>query len=299
MALNEHSLGKSLTNVFARTGRRESQAGGRGSLEVELNLIRPPADNPRQHMDDQQLQELAASISKHGVLQPIVVLRTDGGYEVLAGERRYRAARLAGLQRVPVTIHDAADPAEIAQLRLIENIQREDLNPIDLAQAYRALIDEFELTQERVAEQVGKDRSSVANSLRLLSLAPGVQELVAERSLSMGHARALAGVSDPATALSIARRVIEEGLSVRAVERLVREQAGGSGPKPGAAPKGKPPHIRELEQNLGRLFDAEVAISERQGRGKLTVSFHSKGHFKEIVDLLDQAAQDARKSARM
>lgn len=300
MALNEHSLGKTLNNVFARTSRKESPAAAKGSLEVDLNLIRPPSQNPRQQMSNQGLQELADSITAHGVLQPIVVLRQEGGYEVLAGERRYRAAKLAGLQRVPVTVRDEVDPSEIAQLRLIENIQREDLNPIDVAQAYRSLIDEFKLTQEQVATQVGKDRSSVSNSLRLLTLPPKIQPLVADGSLSMGHARALAGMSDEGIAISLARRIVDEGLSVRAVERLVREAAQpvGKDAKPSAKPS-KPAHLRELEQNLSRLFDAEVVITERQGKGKISVSFHSKGHFKDIVDLIDQAAQDARRQARM
>ncbi|MDA3960447.1 MAG: ParB/RepB/Spo0J family partition protein [Planctomycetota bacterium] len=297
MALNDKALGKSLSNVFARTAKKEPSVGGRGFLEVDLNLIMPPDNNPRTHFGDEALAELAASISKHGILQPIVVAKREGGYEIIAGERRWRAAKQLALAKVPVVVRAKGEPHEVAQLRLIENIQREDLNPIELALAYRALLTDFELTQEQVAEEVGKDRSSVANSLRLLTLPPAIQNLLGDGQLSMGHARALITLGNDRLALALARRAIEEGLSVRAVERLAREAAAGdtSRTEKPSAKKDKPPHIRELEGNLSRLFDAEVAVKERGGKGSLTVRFHSKGHFKAVLQQLESAFADSRK----
>ena len=296
MALNDNNLGKSLTNVFARTQKKKPEASR--LVDVDINLVIPPKANPRKTMTDEGLEELAASIRKHGILQPIVALKRDGGYEVLAGERRYRAARLAGLAKVPVVVHEASGDQQIAELRLIENIQREDLNAIELAQAYQALIDDYGLTQEQVAERVGKDRSSVANGLRLLTLPRAIQRMVAENSIQMGHARAVASLEDPAQAEAICRRVIAEGLSVRVTERLAREAAAGeegeAKPKRG---RRKPAHLRELEGNLGRLFGTQVDIRERGGKGTVTVHFHSKGHFKQVIDTLDQVFQASRKAS--
>lgn len=298
MALNENSLGKSLSSVFAKTAKKEN-VGGRGFLEVDLNLIIPPSHNPRQHFDEQSLDELAASIQQHGIIQPIVVMKQEGGYEIIAGERRYRAAKRLALSKIPVVVHEREDDRQLAQLRLIENIQREDLNPIELAEAYRQLIQIHGLTQEQAAERVGKDRSSLANSLRLLTLPRGVQSLVASSELSMGHARALAVIDDQDRCLALAKRIVTEGLSVRAAERLVREVGAGEAEKAGPPPprkRAKPPAIRELEGNLARLFDAEVDVRERGGKGKLTIAFHSKGHFKTVIDQLEQAFAAARRA---
>ena len=301
MALNDNSLGKSLSSVFAKTGKKESP-GGRGFLEVDLNLLIPPADNPRQVFDDDQLDELASSIRLHGILQPIVVMKRDGGYEILAGERRYRAAKRIGLTAVPVVVHGPAEANEIAEIRLVENIQREDLNPIELAEAYRALMQQHGLTQEQVAAKVGKERSSVTNCLRLLTLPAAIQSLVGEGRLNMGHARALIPIEDPGACLRLARRAIEEGMSVRAVEQAVRDLATGSqapaSTQTAAGSSGpvKPAAIRELEGNLERLFDAKVDIKERGGKGALTIRFHSKGHFKTVIDQLEQAFEAARRT---
>lgn len=301
MATDDKALGKSLSKVFANTSRREPSATARGFLEVDLKLLMPPDGNPRQSFDEQALAELAESISKHGILQPIVVAKREGGYEILAGERRWRAAKRLQLPKVPVVVRSKGEPQEVAQLRLIENIQREDLNPLELAAGYRSLIDDFDLTQEQVAEQVGKDRSSVANCLRLLTLPQAIQDLVAQQRLSMGHARALITIDDERQALGLARRAIEDGLSVRALEHLVRSAAQDTeasatvpAPAPAASQRQKPAHIRELEGNLGRLFDADVAIKERGGKGSLTIRFHSKGHFHRVVETLEQAFEAAR-----
>lgn len=298
MAHDDHSLGKSLSSVFARTAKKE-QAGGRGFLEVDLNLIIPPKDNPRQRFDDAALAELAASIEQHGIIQPLVVMKQEGGYEIIAGERRYRAAKRLGLATVPVVVHQQEDERQLAQLRLIENIQREDLDAIELAEAYRSLIQVHGLTQEQAAERVGKDRSSISNSIRLLTLPRPVQALVAEGRIGMGHARALAALDDPERCRRLAQRIADEGLSVRAAERLAREVAAedeAAPATPSPRKRAKPPAIRELEGNLGRLFDAEIDIRERGGKGAMTIRFHSKGHFKAVIDQLEQAFTAAKRA---
>ena len=285
MAFAEHGLGKSLSDVFARTPRKD---GGKGFLEIDLNQIVAPSQNPRQVFDANALAELAQSILRHGILQPIVVMKRDAGYEIVSGERRYRAAKQAGLTKVPVVVREGDDQQHLAELRLIENIQREDLNPIELAQAYQALLDQPGLTHEDLAERVGKDRSSVTNALRLLTLPAQIQAEVSAGTLANGHAKALLG-AEPAWQLTLARRVIEEGLSVREVERLAKAGPGSAVP----AAKPKPPHIKELEANLFRLFGTRVKVKEKNGKGSLTLSFSGKEHFQRVVTILDKVVKQS------
>jgi ParB family chromosome partitioning protein len=290
-------LGKGLANVFERTHRRHAQPepgpeGSGGSQLINLNLIRPPAANPRQHFDEPALQELADSIQTHGILQPLVVMRKEGGYEVVAGERRFRAAKLLGLPTVPVVVRDDHDPQHLAEVRLVENIQREDLNPIELGQAYQTLIDEHGLTQEELAKRVGKERSSIANTLRLQSLPKGVQDQVVRGTLTMGHAKALLSLAEPQAQREMAQRILDEGLSVRETEKQVRSWGRATR---GAA-KQQPTHIRELEANLFRLFGAPVKVRESGGKGTITVSFSSKAGFQRVVEILDKTCKDAART---
>jgi len=291
MALIDHSLGRSLQDVFSKTPRREPS---KGYLEVELGLILPPGNNPRTDFDEAALQELAASIRTHGVLQPIVVIKREVGYEVLSGERRYRAAKLAGLAKVPVVVREGDDPRLVAELRLIENVQRQDLNPMELARAYRALLDEHQLTHEVLAERVAKDRATITNTLRLLSLPEPLQAMVADGRLGAGHAKALLSAGDPGWQTSLAQRALDEGLSVRAVEALAK--AGP--PKAGTAVTraGKAPHLKELEENLYHLFQTRVQVVEKSGgKGHITLQFDSKDHFQRIVAIMDRFVKQANK----
>lgn len=296
MALGDNSLGKSLTNVFARAVRKDPPAM-RGYLEVDINLLMPSANNPRTQIDQDSLEELAASIRNHGVLQPVVVVKKEGGYEIVAGERRFRAARMAGLSAIPVVIKDNISEKDLDELRLIENIHREDLDPISVAKAYLRLIEVHQLTQEDIAQQVGKDRSSVSNCLRLLTLPEEVQKLAAAGTLSMGHARALAGIKEASRCVSVARQIVDGDLSVRSAEKLINQANSEPATPAAASPEPASPavHIRELEENLGRLFGAPVKIVEKKGRGRLTVHFQGKTHFRQVIDTLDQAFQNARK----
>jgi len=289
MAFAEHGLGKSLSDVFARTPRKEPS---KGFIEVDIAAIIPPLENPRKQFDAQSLRELASSIALHGILQPIVVMRRDSSYEVLSGERRYRAAKMAGLTKVPVVIRDVEQPQHLAELRLIENIQRENLNPIELAKAYQALIDQHGLTHEELAERLSKERSGISNSLRLLTLPEQIQDEVSAGALSHGHAKALLSVTTPSWLLTLARKAIEEHLSVREVEALAKEGPPASAPEP-AASVTKAPHIQELETNLFHLFGTRVAIKERNGKGSLTLRFDSRDHFQRVIAILDRVMKQA------
>ena len=260
-------------------------AAGDSVQHVSIGSIRPLPNQPRRHFDEAAIVELADSIGARGLLQPIIVRHApDGqGYQLVAGERRWRAAQRAGLHQIPALIRELDDAATY-EIALVENIQRQDLNAIEEAGAYRRLIDDFGHSQEALAKLVGKSRSHVANLMRLLDLPQGVQALVSEGSLSMGHARALIGADE---AEAIARKVVKEGLSVRAVEALIRADKGG-GRKAAAEPaqgSGRDPDIMAVERHLSELLGIGVAIQYAGGgKGALTLKFAS-------LDQLDMICQ--------
>jgi ParB family chromosome partitioning protein len=291
MGLSDSGLGRSVSDVLAKTIRRAPE-NTKGYLEVDLGLITPSKTNPRTEFDQAALDELAASIRLHGVLQPIVVLKRDVGYEIISGERRYRAARQAGLAKVPVVVREESNPQHLAELRLVENIQRENLNPIELATAYQALLEQHSLTHEDLAARVNKDRSSITNTLRLLGLPNPLREAVARGELSLGHAKALLGCADTGWQRQLADRAIAEGLSVRETERLAK--AGP--PKAGTAsgPSAKPAHLRELETNLYHLFGARVEVQERGQKGRMTVHFDGKDQFQRVVAIMERFLKQAK-----
>lgn len=288
MALSDNSLGRSLSDVFAKTVRREPV---KGYMEVDIGLVAPPTLNPRHEFDIQALEELAASLRLHGMLQPIVVMKREVGYEVLSGERRLRAAKLAGLSKIPVVVREENDPQHVAELRLIENIQRENLNPIELANAYQALIEQHGLTHDGLADRLNKDRSGITNSLRLLTLPEDVQRLVISGLLSMGHAKVLVGITDKAWLVALAGRAAEEHLSVREVERLAKE--GPPQPATDQGKSAKAPHVKELETNLYHLFGTRVTVKDKGGKGSLTMHFDSKEHFQRVVAIMDRIIKQA------
>ncbi|UKK83045.1 ParB/RepB/Spo0J family partition protein [Sphingopyxis sp. BSN-002] len=267
------------------TAAKTAPASGEAVQHVSTGSIRPLPNQPRRHFDEAAIAELADSIGARGLLQPIIVRRApDGqGYQLVAGERRWRAAQRAGLHQIPALVRDLDDAATY-EIALVENIQRQDLNAIEEAGAYRRLIDDFGHSQEELAKLVGKSRSHVANLMRLLDLPQGVQGLVGDGSLSMGHARALIGVDG---AEAIARKVVKDGLSVRAVEALVRAEKGG-GRKPAvesAGGSGRDPDIMAVERHLSELLGIGVAIQYAGGgKGALTLKFAS-------LDQLDMICQ--------
>jgi ParB family chromosome partitioning protein len=219
-----------------------------------------------------------------------VVIKRDSGYEVLSGERRLRAAKHAGLTKIPVVVRDETNPQHLAELRLIENIQRENLNPIELAHAYQALIDEHQLTHEALADRLNKERSSISNSVRLLTLPVELQAFIASGALSAGHAKVIAGIAAGAWQLAVAQQTIDQGLSVRAVERLAKE---GPPSTQRTVAKGKSAHVKELETNLFHLFGTRVSVKERSGKGSLTLHFDSHDHFQRVVAIMDRIVKQA------
>src|SRR4051812_8420077 len=252
------------------------------SLDVDIDLLRPNRFQPRTTMDDGRLDELAASIRSNGIIQPIVVRRDGARYEIIAGERRWRASQRAGLLKVPVVVRDMPDERLLAAA-LIENIQRADLNPLEEALAYRRLTEDLHLTQEQIAESVGKDRSSIANYLRLLKLPTEVRESVANSTLSMGHARALAGIGDEAQLLRLARDVIAKQLSVRETEALIRKAAA---PAPESEAPQKDVHTRAAEDKLRFALGTRVRIVRKGKGGKIEIDFTSEGELQRIYEVL-------------
>src|SRR5262245_40075225 len=249
-------------------------------LDADIDLLAPNDLQPRGSVDEARLQELAQSIQANGIIQPIVVRKTGDRFQIIAGERRWRAAQKAGLQRVPVVVRDVAPGQErsLLEMALIENIQRENLNPIDEALAYRRLADEFHLTQEAIASAVGKDRASVANCLRLLKLPAEVQTDVAGGGLSMGHARALLALANEADQLRLSREVIARKLSVRETETLVRKMGEGQAAqaKTPAEPAPSDVHTRAAEERLRLQFGTRVRIVRQSAGGRIEFDFTSE-----------------------
>ncbi len=269
--------------VEARTGLRQ----------VDIDLIRPNKQQPRESFDDEALESLAGSLKNRGVLQPVVLRPVEHGhYEMVAGERRWRAAQRAGLLKIPAVVRDIPDEL-LLETALIENLQRENLNPMEEAQAYRTLIDELGLTQEEVAGRVGKQRATIANILRLLTLAKAVQQMVREGQVGMGHARALASLEDKKLQRSIAERVAREGLSVRQVEWHVSRMIEKGAPRrPQAIPK-RDPNIVAAEEKLQKAVGTRVRIVQnKKEEGRLELHFHNTEELNRLYEMVLGAARN-------
>ncbi len=281
MAEKRPALGRGLSALIPDTIAPPPAPSDR-PLEVDVDLLRPNPFQPRAAMDDQRIDELARSIRGNGLIQPIAVRKVEGRYEIIAGERRWRAAQRAGLLKVPVVVRDIPEERLLAAA-LIENIQREDLNPIEEATAYRRLGDQFHLTQEQIAEAVGKDRSSVANYVRLLKLPREIREHVGSGALSMGHARAILGLLDEAAQLRVAKAVLASGLSVREAEALVKKEAH---PAPGKVPPRKDVHTRAAEEQLRFALGTRVRIVRKGKGGRIEIDFTSEDELQRIYEIL-------------
>jgi ParB family chromosome partitioning protein len=252
--------------------------------EIDIDLLTPNPRQPRMSIDEHTLEELAQSIRSNGVIQPILVRPSGNRYEIVAGERRWRAAQRAGLLKVPVTIRDI-DDANLLQVALIENIQREDLNPIEEAQAYRRLADELKLSQEAIASSVGKDRATVANYVRLLRLPVEVRNDLASNALSMGHARALLGLTDEAAQRTLAREVVSRQLSVRETEALVRREVT---PAPEPPPKVVDPNTRAAEEQLKLALGTRTRIVRKGRGGRIEIDFTSEDELHRLFERLTE-----------
>ena len=288
MAERKPALGKGLSALIPDAPAETTST--RAALEIDIDLLEPNDYQPRGAMADERLEDLAQSIRAHGIIQPIVVRRLDSQrYQIIAGERRWRAAQRAGLHKVPVVVKEVAPAERQRRLEwaLIENIQRENLNPIEEAHAYRRLVDEFGLRHEDIAAQVGKDRSSIANTLRLLRLPEEVQQEVGTGRLSMGHARAIVGLADAAEQRRIAREVLARGLSVRETETMVKAASAPSTEKsPPQAAARKDVHTRAAEQQLSLALGTAVEIKRRGRRGVVEIAFSNEDELQRIYEYL-------------
>lgn len=259
-------------------------------LELELDMIEPNRKQPRKYFDEAALEELAASLKTYGMIHPIVVKKNGDYYEIIAGERRWRAAKIAGLVKVPVVIKKWEE-GEAFEAALVENLQREDLNPMEEAESYQRLQEEFGLSQEKIAEKVGKSRSAVTNSLRLLQLDPRVRNFVVENKLTGGHARTLLPVTDGDEQFELAEYVIEEGLSVRAVEALVKahlEKVEKPAEKEEALSKADEREYRAIEDDLKSLFSTKVKLKPlgKRNKGKIEIEYYSDEDLERLLTLL-------------
>ncbi|CEA14904.1 nucleoid occlusion protein [Fermentimonas caenicola] len=296
----KNALGRGLDALI--TFNEGDTQGSSSISEVELHKIAPNPDQPRRSFDEEALQELAASIKSIGLVQPITLREIDeDSYEIIAGERRYRASLMAGLTSIPAYIK-TADDDETMEMALIENIQREDLNSIEIALAYQKLINTLSLTQEQLSERVGKKRATVANYLRLLKLPAEVQMGVKDKKIDMGHARALVTMNDPVAQLSLYNVILQEGLSVRNVETIVREYSEGKQIEDIINPEGKsaksenkktkqklPDDFEILKKHLSSYFETDVQFSyNKNGKGKITIPFNSSDELERIIVMFDK-----------
>ena len=291
MAVNKRGLGKGLDTMIPPVKNEKKSEKGDPAKEpetlVNITKVEPHRAQPRKHFDEDALLELSESIKQYGLLQPILVQDRKDYYEIIAGERRWRAAKLAGLKQVPVIIKNLTDQ-EIVEISLIENIQRENLNPIEEAQAYKRLLNEFHLKQDEVAERVSKSRTAVTNSMRLLKLSDDVQRMVIDEMITTGHARALLGVEDPAEQYNLAQRIFDEKLSVREVEKIVKNMGKPVKPKKEkVVDKSMQVIYDDISEKLKTQLGTKVNIVPKEdGSGKIEIEFYSHDELDRILDLM-------------
>ena len=289
-AIKRSALGRGLDALITM---EDLKTGGSSSIsEISLSKIQPNPDQPRSMFEEEALEELATSIRSLGVIQPITLKEIGPDrYMIISGERRYRASLKAGLEEIPAYIKTAADE-HVVEMALIENIQREDLNAIEIALAYQKLIDNYELTQEKLSERVGKKRTTIANYLRLLKLPAEIQVGLKDKKIDMGHARALISVQDPEIQLALYEQILQDGLSVRQVEELVRNAAEAAVPEAkDEQPKKEllPEEYNLLKDHLSRFFNTRVNLScNEKGKGKITIPFASEDELEKLIMLLDK-----------
>ncbi|MBQ8998999.1 MAG: ParB/RepB/Spo0J family partition protein [Clostridium sp.] len=253
---------------------------------VDINEIEPNFGQPRKNFDEEELKELSASILEHGILQPLIVREKNNKYEIVAGERRYRAARMAKVTQIPIIIKAFSDQQSL-EIALVENIQRADLNAMELACAYSLLMERFDLTQEEVADKVGKSRPSVANIMRLLNLTPYVQEKLRSDEISFGHARALLGLKDIETQKKVTDLIIEKSLSVRETEKYVQVLLSDKTQNKGENKVKSNPFYREIQENLQKILGTKVIISKGAKKGKIEIEYYSDEELARIIQIIN------------
>lgn len=275
MLVKRKALGKGLGALI-----QNIEKTGDNYLICPIDEITPSKVQPRKDFNEEQLKELADSIREKGIIEPLIVRRSENGYELIAGERRWRAARLAGLKEVPVVVRDATEE-ESLELAIIENIQRADLNPIEEALAYKSLMERFSLSQDDTAKKVGKERATVANYLRLLKLAPEVKDELQKGAISMGHAKVLLSLDSHASQRELCRKIIQKGLSVRETEEAVKK--GGHKDKTHHKKAG---HQKSVEDELRAIFGTKVLVKENKGKGRFEIEFYSYEELERILEMM-------------
>jgi ParB family chromosome partitioning protein len=273
-------LGKGLGALIPE---QESMEDNNAVIKVSMNLIKANENQPRKNFDEEKIEQLAASIKEHGVVQPIVLKKENDTYTIVAGERRWRASKSIGLKEIPAVIMELTDK-QVLEISLIENIQREDLNPIEEALAYKKLIEEFELTQEELSKRIGKSRTAVTNCLRLLNLDSRVQEYVIDGVISEGHGRTLLAVTDKDTQYTLAQTIIDESLNVRDTEKLIKNLDKEKKEK--ADKKKDDVHIIDIKDKLENYFGTKVSLINKKNKGKIEIEYYSQDDLQRILDIL-------------
>jgi len=276
----KRGLGKGLSALISDLP--EESTAGQVKI-VPINEIEPNKEQPRKNFDEDKMEELSQSIKEHGIIQPLIVKKQGNFYVIVAGERRWRAARMAGLSEVPVIIQDYSNN-EVMEISLIENLQREDLNPIEEAKAFETLINSFSLKQEEVAKRVGKSRSAIANTLRLLQLDESIQELLIHQSISEGHARALLALSNKADQIVVVDKILKDNISVRETEKLVKEIL--EKPKKKKKKEALSPIFKDIENKMKQILGTKVQITKGRKKGKIEIEYYSNDDLERIISLI-------------
>lgn len=277
----KHGLGKGLGALIPEDNGEEE-----GILKISLNLIKSNKDQPRKYFDEEKIQQLSESIKNHGVIQPLILKKEGNTYIIVAGERRWRASKLANMKEVPAVIIDNTD-REILEISLIENIQREDLNPIEEGFAYQKLLKEFNLTQEELSKRIGKSRTAITNTMRLLNLDKRVKDYIIEEVITEGHGRALLGIEDSDIQYEMSQKIIDERLSVRQVENLIKQLKKKPG-KENNKSENNQIYYKDLKDKLENFFDTKVSINAKsKDKGKIQIDYYSESDLQRILEILN------------
>lgn len=278
---NKRGLGKGLGALIPENEEKLDNS----IIEIKLTEVERNENQPRKEFDDEALKDLAESIKEHGVVQPIIVRRFGNGYQIIAGERRWRASRLAGNRTIPAIVKECTN-LEVMELALIENLQREDLNSIEEALAYKSLIEEYKMTQEEIAKQIGKSRPAIANSLRLLQLPQVIKDMIAMGKISQGHARALLAIEGEKKQLEIAEKIVEQQLNVRQIEKLAKAEKKPD--KQEKEPDGYQLEIKQLEERLKTALGTRVIIQHKNNKGKIEIEYYSNDELDRIIEFMEK-----------
>ncbi|GEQ19434.1 MULTISPECIES: ParB/RepB/Spo0J family partition protein [Clostridium] len=281
------ALGKGLSALIPEDLVESEQQDEKGKMLIPLNEIRNDNNQPRKAFDNDKIAELTESIKTHGIIQPLILRKSDDGlYVIVAGERRWRAAKMAGLKDVPAIVMELSEK-DVLEISLIENIQRQDLNPIEEASAYKKLLSDFNLTQEDLSKRIGKSRTAITNTMRLMNLDIRVQQYIIEGIITEGHGRALLGIKDKEIQYELSQKVIDENLSVRELERLVKRILEGKTSEEKETNNELNPYYKEIKNQLQSYFGTKVNISNKNNKGKIEIEYYSQDDLQRILDIID------------